>query len=155
MRTTVLAIVMAVVMGLGLSLGPGTVQAAPPGYYQDQKAVYQNNGGYPDNTAYFKQMLTNIRNHIEAVGKGHVQVRVVDLGAGLDLFITANTDPDLASRIDALKAEGVQFLICGNTLKGRKLDWHTLYGVKESDIVPSGVAELIRLQQMGFFYIHI
>lgn len=150
MKATVLAIVMAVAMGLDL----GTAQAAPPGYFKDQKVVYYNDGGYPDNTAYFKMMLTNIRNNIEAVGKGHIQVRVVDLGAGVDLFITTNTNPDLASRIDALKAEGVKFLICNNALKGRKIDSHTLYGVKESDIVPSGVAELIRLQQMGFFYIH-
>ena len=151
MKATILAIVMAVVMGLGL----GTAQAQSPGYYKDQKVVFHNNGGYPDNTAYFKKMLINIHNNIEAVGQDHIQVRVVNHGPGLDLFITAHTDPDLASRIDALKAQGVQFLICANTLKERKIDWHTLYGGKESDIVPSGVAELIRLQQMGFYYIHI
>jgi hypothetical protein len=31
---------------------------------------------------------------------------------------------------------------------------HTLYGVKQEDLVPSGVAELARLQLMGFQYIH-
>jgi len=151
MKATILAIVMTVVMGLGL----GTVQAGPPEHYQDQKVVFHNNGGYPDNTTYFKKLLLNIHNSVEAVGKDHIQVRVVNHGPGLDLFITANTDPDMAARIDALKAQGVEFLICANTLKERKIDWHTLYGVKESDIVPSGVAELVRLQQMGFFYIHI
>ena len=29
-----------------------------------------------------------------------------------------------------------------------------LYGVKDADVVPSGVAELARLQGQGFVYIH-
>ena len=66
----------------------------------------------------------------------------------------ANDDRDLAGRIDALKGLGVRFLICKNTLTERKIDWHGLHGVKEDDIVPSGVAELARLQSLGFTYIH-
>jgi hypothetical protein len=46
----------------------------------------------------------------------------------------------------------VRFLICANTLRERKIDGHDLYGVKAEDIVPSGVAELARLQGMGFVY---
>ena len=60
----------------------------------------------------------------------------------------------LAQRIDDLKAEGVRFLICRNTLTQRKIDWHELHGVTEADIVPSGVAEIVRLQGMGFSYVH-
>ncbi len=126
----------------------------PPGYYKDQKVVYHNDGGYPDNAAYFRKLLTNVKNHIDAVGKDHVEIRVVNHGDGLILFQMANKDPDLAHRIDALKAEGVKFLICSNTLRERNIDWHTLYGVKESDLIPSGVAELARLQGMGYAYIH-
>ncbi len=29
-----------------------------------------------------------------------------------------------------------------------------LYGVKDEDIVPSGVAEIARLQGLGYVYIH-
>ena len=43
---------------------------------------------------------------------------------------------------------------CRSTLDERNIDWHTLYGVKQEDLVPSGVAELARLQLMGFQYIH-
>jgi uncharacterized protein len=50
---------------------------------------------------------------------------------------------------DRSKADGVQFLICANTLKERHIDWHKLYGVSEKDIVPSGGAELARLQGMA------
>jgi intracellular sulfur oxidation DsrE/DsrF family protein len=131
------------------------VNAAPAGYYQDQKVVYHNDGGGPDNPAYFKRMLNSIKNHIAAVGKDHVEIRVVDHGAGVDLFQAAKTDKELAERVDALRADGVRFLICANTLKERQIDWHQLYGVKEDDIVPSGVAELARLQAMGFVYIHL
>ncbi|WP_370693811.1 DsrE family protein [Methylobacterium sp. NEAU K] len=126
----------------------------PAGYYPDQKAVYQNDGGVPDNATYFKHILGNLKNHVEAVGKDHVQIRVVDFGDGVDLFQMAAKDPKLAHQIDALKAEGVKFLICNNTLTQRKIDWHELHGVTEADIVPSGVAEIVRLQGMGFSYVH-
>ena len=154
LRPLALGLVLAA-FGLVLATGQGHAQLAPPpGYYKDQKVVYHNDGGTPDNAAYFRKLLTNIRNHVNAVGKDHIEVRVVDHGDGLILFQLANQDADLAKRIDALKADGVKFLICGRTLAERHIDWHTLYGVKEGDLVPSGVAELARLQGMGYVYIH-
>jgi intracellular sulfur oxidation DsrE/DsrF family protein len=127
---------------------------AGSGYYKEQKVVYHNDGGAPDNVAYFKKLMTNVKNHVNAFGETPLDVRVVDHGDGLVLFQEANKQPDLASRIDALRAKGVRFLICNNTLTERHIDWHSLYGVKQEDIVPSGVAELGRLQQMGYVYIH-
>jgi len=100
-------------------------------------------------------MLNSIKNHIDAAGKAHVEIRVVDHAAGVDLVEIAKTDKDLAQRLDALRNEGVRFLICANTLRERKIDGQDLYGVKAEDIVPSGVAELARLQGMGFVYIHL
>ncbi|CAN2533857.1 hypothetical+protein [Methylocapsa aurea] len=129
--------------------------AEPADYYKDQKVVYHNDGGGPDNAAYFKRMLNSIKNHIEAVGERHVEIRVVDHAGGVELFQLANADKELAARLDALKAQGVRFLVCANTLRERNIDRRTLYGVAESDIVPSGVAELARLQALGFVYIHL
>ena len=129
--------------------------AAPTGYYQDQKVVYHNDGGGPDNASYFKRMLNSIQNHIEALGKEHVEIRVVDHGSGLELFQLANTNKDLASRLDDLRGAGVRFLVCANTLRERQIDWQSLYGVTQNDIVLSGAAELARLQGMGFVYIHL
>ena len=34
---------------------------------------YPNDGGAPDNAAYFKRMLNSIKNHIEAVGKNLIE----------------------------------------------------------------------------------
>jgi intracellular sulfur oxidation DsrE/DsrF family protein len=137
--------------------GVRVAQAAdiPAGYYTDQKVVYQNDGGLPDNTSYFYQLLKSIRNHITAVGKDHLDIRVVDFGAGVSLFRQAKTDKDLAALLDGLRADHVRFLLCANTLRAGKIDWHELYGVQEDDIVPSGVAELARLQSMGFVYIRL
>ena len=48
------ALVAALMVTMGWSIGP--VSAAPAGYYQDQKVVYHNDGGMPDNAAYFRRM---------------------------------------------------------------------------------------------------
>ncbi|MHB2205338.1 DsrE family protein [Methylobacterium sp. CM6257] len=149
-RSLLLAVLLA-------TLGAGVARsgsAAPAGYYADQKVVYRNGGRGPDDTAYFKRLLGNLRNHVEAVGKEHVDIRVVSLGDGVALLQSAVDNTDLAGRIDALRAAGVRFLVCANTLRERKIDRGALYGVSADDIVPSGVAELARLQGMGFAYIH-
>ena len=148
-RSLMIAVVLA-------TLGVGAAHAgpeAPAGYYADQKVVYHNDGG-PDGAAYFKRLLGNLRNHVETVGKTHVEIRVVSHGDGVGLFQSAASDRELAARIDALKGMGVRFLVCGHTLRERKIDRGTLYGVTEDDVVPSGAAELARLQGMGFAYIH-
>ena len=126
----------------------------PADYYQDQKVVYHNNGKGKDSAGYFKALLKNLDNHIEAVGKERVDIKVVNHGDGVTLFQQAQSDKGIAAQIDILRGEGVQFLICKNTLTERKIDRKQLYGVNEDDLVPSGVAELIRLQQKSYIYIH-
>jgi intracellular sulfur oxidation DsrE/DsrF family protein len=49
---------------------------------------------------------------------------------------------------------GVPFPVCANTLRERRIDRGSLSGIGEDDLVPSGVAELARLQGMGFASIH-
>jgi len=51
---------------------------------------------------------------------------------------------EMQAKISGLKDQGVEFDVCANTLKGKHID---------ADIVPSGVAELARLQGMGYAYI--
>ncbi|UYW28288.1 DsrE family protein [Methylorubrum extorquens] len=150
LRNLMLAVLLA-------TLDPGPAFAgpeAPAGCYADQKVAYHNAGGGPEEAAYFKRALGNLRNHVDAVGKERVEIRVVSNGDGVALFQAAVDDGDLASRIDALKAAGVRFLVCANTLRERGIDRGTLYGVGEEDLVPSGIAELARLQGMGFAYIN-
>ena len=128
--------------------------AAPPaGYYVFQKVVYQNDGGWPDDQAYFDRLLHNINAHIAATD-GQVEIRVVSFASGVKLFQLAKGDPALAASLDALRGKGVRFLVCRNTMRAMGLRPGDLYGVKDEDVVPSGVAELARLQGLGFVYIH-
>ncbi len=148
---------------LAIGLGPGLALAMPPvdpmtspppaSYYVFQKVVYQNDGGGPDDHAYFQRFLRNISAHIEATD-GKVEIRVVSFVAGVKLFQMAKTDPALAGDLDRLRGEGVRFMVCRNTLKGMGLLPADLYGVQGADIIPSGVAELARLQGQGYAYIH-
>ena len=57
----------------------------------------------------------------------------------------------MTAKIDRLKDQGVYFNVCANTVRGRKVDLETdLYNVDKQDFVPSGVAEVARLQDMGY-----
>ena len=125
----------------------------PHGYYVFQKVVYQNDGGPPDDRVYFERLMRNIGAHIEAT-QGNVEIRVVSFAAGVKLFQIAKTDAALAASLDGLRSKGVRFLICRNTLRAMNLRPEDLYGVRAEDVVPSGVAELARLQGQGFVYVH-
>lgn len=122
--------------------------------YEPQKVVYQNNGMGKETEAYLQGLLRNLKNHVEAVGAGRIDIRVVNHGKGIILLQSAAMEPEIASKIDDLRAKGVRFLVCRNTLKRHNIDYHDLYGVKEEDLVPSGMAEIVRLQQQGFVYVH-
>jgi intracellular sulfur oxidation DsrE/DsrF family protein len=125
----------------------------PPGYYVFQKVLYQNDGGQPDNAAYFKGLMRNIANHLTAVD-GKAEIRVVSFAAGVKLFQMAKTDPTVAAGLDGLRAKNVRFLVCRNTLRGMGVRPEDLYHVSWADVVPSGVAEIARLQGQGFVFEH-
>lgn len=131
------------------------VTAAPESdsYYQFQKVVYQNAGGLPDDRAYFLRVLRNIGAHVTAT-EGNVEIRLVSFSGGVKVFQQAKTDPELTKAIDAVREKKVRLLLCRNTMRAMNLTVDDVYGVTEADIVPSGVAELARLQGMGFVYIH-
>ena len=136
--------------------------AADAGYGK-QKVVYHINYDNPKAQA---GALRNIQNHINAVGAENLDLKVVLHGNGLALllepaslenlpkFKAANATDDMTAKISGLKDQGVAFAVCNNTVKGRKVDYTTdLYDVAEQDIVPSGVAEVAKLQLEGYAYI--
>ena len=110
--------------------------------------------------------MCNIQNHINAVGKDNLDLKVVLHGNGLALLLEpeylektrnmkhGNADVNMTAKIDGLKQQGVSFNVCDNTLKSRKISYtEHLYDVSKKDIVPSGVAELAKLQAQGYTYI--
>lgn len=131
--------------------------------YGKQKVVYHINYDNPKKQA---GALRNIQNHINAVGAENLDLKVVLHGHGLSLLLDpdslaklkkfkhANADEKMIARVDNLKSQGVKFNVCANTVKGRKVDVDgDLHDVDKEDIVPSGVAEVARLQQMGYSYV--
>jgi len=130
--------------------------------YGKQKVVYHINYDNPKAQA---GAMRNIQNHINAVGPENLDLKVVLHGKGLTLllepdaqgktkFTAGNADNNMTARIDGLKQQGVKFHVCANTLKGKKVDYEVdLYDVSKADIVPSGVAELAKLQAKGYTYI--
>ena len=121
--------------------------------YGKQKVIYHLNvDGGPEDKSYL-QALRNIQNHIDAVGKDNIEIRVVMHADGILLLKNATTNLRLQSQVVNLKNQKVAFLVCDNTLKGRKIDAKDLFELEKSEIVPSGVAELALLQSKGFVYI--
>jgi intracellular sulfur oxidation DsrE/DsrF family protein len=122
--------------------------------YGKQKVVYHINYKGGENDAAYLAALNNIKNQINAVGEENIEIKVVLHGAGVDLLQDAVKNQKLQVDVLNLRARKVKFDICNNTLVGRKIDYKKdLFEVYQEDIVPSGVAELSRLQQMGYTYI--
>ena len=74
---------------------------------------------------------------------------MVCFGKGIDMLL--NTDGPLAERIAKDKASGVEFAVCQNTLRARKLTPSDL--LPSATTVDSGVAEIVRRQEAGWAYI--
>lgn len=131
--------------------------------YAPQKVVYHINYDDPKKQA---GALRNIQNHINAVGAENMDIKVVLHGNGLALLLDpdslerlskfkyANANEDMSAKIDGLRDQGVDFNVCDNTVQGRKVDVESdLYNVETEDVVPSGVAEVAKLQAEGYVYI--
>ena len=119
--------------------------------YAKQKVVYHVN--YFDVKRSIGAMR-NAQNHINALGQGNHEIRFVLHGNGVELLRkVAQESPDAANRIDSLRSQGVNFNICANPLRGRKIALEDLHFAEQADIVPSGGAEIGKLQQEGFVYL--
>lgn len=116
---------------------------------QGVKAVYHLSTGI--DTAW--GALTNVRNHLAA--DPQARIVVVSNGPGIDFMLSDGKDSKghtFAGAVGDLAARGVEFRVCNNTLQSRGLSADQL--LMEAQIVPSGVAEVAKLQSLeGFGYI--
>jgi len=97
--------------------------------------------------------MNNIKNQLNTDPTG--KITVVAHGKGVDFLLDGAADKNgnpYNIAVEELMARGVDFRVCNNTLVSRKIDPKTvLPGAK---IVPSGVAELAKLQSSeGYVYI--
>ncbi len=113
------------------------------------KVVYHMSEGIPQAS----RAINNIRNHLAADPKA--KIVVVTHGLGIDFLLDGATnqmEQPFAGAIGELAAKGVEFRVCNNTLVSRKIDPARV--AMEAKIVPSGVAEVARLQaREGFVYL--
>jgi len=113
------------------------------------KVVYHLNEGIPQAS----RALPNIRNHLAA--DPTAKIVVVTHGPGIDFLLDGAVnlkEQPYSGDIADLVARGVEFRVCNNTLQSRKISRDKV--VMEAQIVPSGVAEVARLQAKdGFVYL--
>lgn len=97
--------------------------------------------------------LRNIRNHLSA--DPTAKIVVVTHFKGIDFLLEGASDKNgnpYDAAVDDLSIKGVEFRVCEFTLKGRNIDKSKVH--PEAKIVPSGVAEVGRLQaKEGFAYL--
>ena len=143
MRTFWVRVCAAVVLMVGLA------GASLSAWAQDVKAVYHVNTGVESIAA----ILNNVRNHLQADPKA--KLVVVTHGPGIDFLLEGAKDSkgrEFSGAVGDLSAKGVQFRVCNNTLVTRNIDPSKV--VMEAKIVPSGVAEVARLQaKEGYVYL--
>ena len=113
------------------------------------KVVYHLSEGIPQDS----RAIGNIRNHLAA--DPTAKIVVVTHGLGIDFLIDGATnqlDQPFAGGVSDLANKGVEFRVCNNTLVSRKISADKL--VMEAKVVPSGVAEVAKLQaKEGFVYL--
>ncbi len=113
------------------------------------KVVYHVN----DSGAQAVNALRNIGNHLEVNPKA--QIVVVTHAQGVDFLMNGATDRNgnpYNIRVEEVKAQGIQFDVCEITLRNRKMTRSQF--IPEATFVPSGVAEITRLQQReGYAYL--
>lgn len=97
--------------------------------------------------------LRNIRNHLSADPKA--KIVVVTHFKGVDFLLEGAKDKNgnpFDSAVDDLSLKGVEFRVCNFTLQGRNIDRSRVHS--DAKVVPSGVAEIGRLQaQEGYVYL--
>jgi intracellular sulfur oxidation DsrE/DsrF family protein len=109
--------------------------------WADIKVVYHLSEGIPQAS----RALNNIRNHLNA--DPTAKIVVVTHGLGIDFLLDGATnqmEQPFAGGVSDLANKGVEFRVCNNTLVARKIPADKL--MMETKIVPSGVAEVARLQ---------
>jgi intracellular sulfur oxidation DsrE/DsrF family protein len=124
----------------------GSLASSPVG---PDKVVYHVN----DTGAQAVNALRNVGNHLEVNPKAKIVIVTHALGVDflMNGFKDKNGNPYHVA-VEQLKNQGVSFEVCEITLRNRKLKKDQF--IPEATFVPSGVAEITRLQQRdGYAYL--
>jgi hypothetical protein len=97
-------------------------------------------------------VLHNIANELDA--EPNTKIVVVAHGAGIDFLLKGAKDKQgntFDAELETLGLRGVEFRVCNNTLKSRNIEASRV--VPDAKIVPSGVAEIAKLESQGYVYL--
>lgn len=134
----------AILAGLLAGRASGATPAGTP-----VKVVYHLTGGIDE----AQRAMGNIRNHLAA--DPSAKIVVVGNGLGIDFMLDGARDRNgnpFDVTIQDLKSRDVDFRLCQNTIVRRNIDRSKV--LPDVAVVPSGVAEVARLQaREGFAYL--
>jgi len=113
------------------------------------KVVYHLNEGNEQATA----AMRNIKNHLAA--DPTAKIVAVTHAAGINFLLDGAADKNgnlYEPLVQELAAKGIEFRVCNFTLQSRNIDKSKV--IAEAKIVPSGVAEVSKLQaKEGYAYL--
>jgi uncharacterized protein len=140
-----LLVAWAVAAPLALAAAPAAVAAVDG----PVKVVYHVN----EDNKQALNALRNIRNHLTA--DPSAKIVVVTHAGGINFLLDGAQDANGApfeAAVQELKGKGVDFRVCQFTLQRNNIDPKKV--IPEASLVPSGVAEVSRLQfKEGFAYL--
>jgi len=98
-------------------------------------------------TAIHTGLVKQLNNVLNAAPKS--QIEVVCHNQGIAFLVSAKTLQ--AKKIQELKAKGVVFVACENTMRDRKIKREDL--VPEAATVPAGIIEIVKKQRKNWAYL--
>ena len=138
---------LALMVSMPLAFAAAGVRASDP--VGPDKVVYHVN----DTGTQAVNALRNIGNHLEV--NPQARIVVVTHAQGVDFLFNDAKDKNgnpYQVAVEQLKHQGVRFDVCEITLRNRKLSKDKF--IPDASFVPSGVAEITRLQQReGYAYL--
>ena len=103
-----------------------------------------------DEMSKWELLLNNVQNLLNVLGQDGVQTAVLANSEAV-AFYESETSSEAFGRMRRLAGLGVSFLACSIALRGMKISPERLPDCVR--IVPSGVVELVGLQERGYAYV--
>ncbi len=94
-------------------------------------------------------VFTNIQNLLTDIGKENIDIELLCNSIGVNALLKKNKSNSL--QIRQLAEQSVRFVACANAMKNLKISPSELFETVE--IVPAGISELVKKQNVGWAYI--
>ena len=97
--------------------------------------------------------VANVKKYYDSIGES-VEIELVAYGPGLHMFRSDTSPVKVRISVLSLEIDNLTFSACGNTHNAmQKKAGKDIVLIDEANVVPSGVVQLITLQEQGYAYI--